>query len=151
MPPVKLAKTLTYLGTVPFIYGGMEAIGLAPISHLIPFDIKLAMIGYAAVILSFIAGIHWGVALSKIELNSESNLAFKLLLMSNVIALWAWLMWVWPTPENSALGLAAGFILMLILDWVWLHLPERTPWFWRLRWHATSVAIVSLVLTGVNQ
>lgn len=151
MSPVTLAKTLTYLGTFPFIYGGFGAIGLAPLSHLISFDIKVAMIGYAAVILSFIAGIHWGVALNKIELNSESNLAFKLLLMSNVMALWAWLMWLWPTPENSALGLAVGFILILILDWRWLHLPERKPWFWRLRWQATSLAIVSLVLTGVNQ
>ncbi|WP_044407905.1 DUF3429 domain-containing protein [Thiomicrospira microaerophila] len=156
MSPIRLAQILTYLGTLPFIYGALASLQMAPLANLMPFDIQQALLGYALVILSFIAGIHWGVALSKMAAPDQARpeqarLAGRLLLMSNVIALWAWCIWLWALSSLSPFsfwGLALGFGVMLVLDWRWLSLPQAKPWFWRLRWQASLVAILSLSLAG---
>lgn len=145
MSPIRLAQILTYCGTLPFIYSALYQLGVAPFAKLVTFDVQQAVLAYAAVILSFLAGIHWGVALSKLE-QANNSLALKLLLMSNVVALWAWLMWLLPIELMAVWGLVFGFALMLVLDWRWLDLPNTQPWFWRLRWHASVVAIASLSL-----
>jgi len=147
MTPIQLAKGLTYSGTLPFIYGALYSLGIAPLANLLTFDVMQAMLVYAAIILSFLAGIHWGLALNKID-QAADRLAYRLVLMSNVMALWAWLMLLWPSGSFSFWGLAFGFGLMLILDWRWLELNINQAWFWRLRWQASLIAIVSLVLAG---
>jgi hypothetical protein len=161
MSPIRLAQILTYLGTLPFIYGGLASLQMAPLANLMPFNIQQALLGYALVILSFIAGIHWGVALSKMAAQEQTRadqprpeqtkLAGRLLLMSNLIALWAWCIWLWTLSSLSPFsfwGLAMGFGVMLVLDWRWLGLPQAKSWFWRLRWQASLVAILSLSLAG---
>lgn len=149
MSAIRLAQLLTYLGTLPFLYGALVSLGLAPWLAILPFSVTDALLGYGVVILSFIAGIHWGLALNQQSSSSSQALAFRLLAMSNVIALWAWLMWLWPTTGFSFWGLAIGFGVMLSLDWYWLALQKSTPWFWRLRWQASAIAMLSLGLAGV--
>ena len=152
MRPITLAQILTYLGTLPFIYGGFALFGIAPFVERVPFDLSLGLLSYAVVILSFIAGIHWGIALQKMETGQHSGLALKLLLMSNLVALWAWFMWLFSSLLNSysLLGLAIGFAIMLLIDWRWLELPAQRPWFWRLRWQASSIAILALTIAGLS-
>lgn len=152
MKPITLAKTLTYLGMLPFIYGGFALLGIAPFVAHLPFDVTVGLLSYAVVILSFTAGIHWGVALQKMETRQHSTLALKLLLMSNLVALWAWFMWLFSSwlSSYSLLGLAIGFAVMLLIDWRWLELPAQRPWFWRLRWQASSIAILVLTIAGLS-
>jgi hypothetical protein len=35
--------------------------------------------------------------------------------------------------------------VLVWLDYRWLNLANTHPWFWRLRWHASSVAVVALL------
>jgi hypothetical protein len=114
MQSVTVARILTYLGTLPFLYGGLQAFGIAPYSEVLSFDISRALMGYAVVILSFIAGIHWGVALSEmpsqdmaptnlplLDKNHNSLLVNKLLISSNVIALWAWSLFLFAESHQA--------------------------------------------------
>jgi len=171
LEPQKLSKTLTYLGTLPFWYGILSALNLAPLnltlfSEQLPLDLSLVLMVYTLVILSFIAGIHWGLALSlhndysridnaqakatnqTIIQPSPSNvlLSNRLLISSNVIALWAWCVFVFFEDYQAWLGLAIGFSVMLLIDKVWIKLDKSIPWFWTLRWHASLIAIVCALM-----
>jgi len=170
----KLAKVLTYLGTLPFWYGILSALNLAPLnltlfSEQLPLDLSSVLMVYTLVILSFIAGIHWGLALSlhndfsrvdkaqTIATNqtlikpSSSNVSLsnRLLISSNVIALWAWCVFVFFEDYQAWLGLAIGFAVMLFIDRFWIKLDKSIPWFWTLRWHASSIAIVCLLMNAL--
>lgn len=159
MPFVLVAQILTYLGTLPFLYALLAAFNAAPFVTLLPFTVSDALMGYAVVILSFIAGIHWGLALSQSaapNINVRLNtVTVKLLISSNVLALWAWAMFLqfhwaaidqaWWFQSLSFVGLALGFAGLVWLDYRWLNLANTHPWFWRLRWHASSVAVVALL------
>ena len=157
----KLAKILTYLGTLPFWYGILSALNLAPLtldlfSNQLPVDLSQVLMAYTLVILSFIAGIHWGFALSlkndferadtAESVSPKHLLSNRLLISSNVIALWAWGVFVFFEDYQAWLGLAIGFAVMLLIDKVWIKLDKSIPWFWTLRWHASLIAIVCALM-----
>ncbi|HHT00525.1 MAG TPA: DUF3429 domain-containing protein [Thiomicrospira sp.] len=152
MHPVNIARTLTYLGTLPFWYGALFAFDLAPLSQQITINFSEVLIGYAAVILSFIAGIHWGVALSYLTAGhvapKKSYETIALFICSNVIALWAWAMLLWTPTSVAFFGLALAFVCLIFVDWKWANFSNSQPWFWKLRWHASSVAILSMLLNA---
>ena len=163
MQNMTVARILTYLGTLPFLYGGLQAFGIAPLSEVFNFDVSRALMGYAVVILSFIAGIHWGVALGEmpsqsvaptdsplLNKNHTPLLANKLLISSNVIALWAWALFLFAESHQAWLGLALGFVVLLWIDKSWLRLNQQRVWFWRLRWQASLIAIISMLANAFN-
>ncbi|WP_029407297.1 DUF3429 domain-containing protein [Thiomicrorhabdus sp. Milos-T2] len=162
----QLAKILTYLGTLPFWYGILSALNLTPLtlelnSHLQPFDISQVLMIYTLVILSFIAGIHWGFALNFHEdldlsganhaesVSSKGQLSNRLLISSNVIALWAWIVVAFFEDYQAWLGLAIGFVVLLLIDKAWIKLDQSIPWFWTLRWHASLIAITCLLMNAM--
>lgn len=60
-PPSETARLLGHAGLLPFVLGALLVwIGLAPDLHAF---VTLALSAYAAVIVSFLGGIHWGLAL----------------------------------------------------------------------------------------
>lgn len=95
MPLLLIA--LSILGLVPYIFFGLEAIG----PHVATADrMLLALIAWSAAVLSFAAGVHWGL-----ELRSTDTQ---------------------PPLQRLRLGLAA---LALIVAWVALALPMvARPW-----------------------
>ena len=169
----RLAKILTYLGTLPFWCGILLALNLVPLnlalySHQLSFDLSQALMVYTLVILSFIAGIHWGFALnlqndfsradnsqglSSNQISSNhtpSNiLPNRLFIRSNVIALWAWGAFVFFEDYQAWLGLAIGFAVMLLIDKFWIKLDKSIPWFWTLRWHASLIAIICALMNAL--
>lgn len=149
-----IASWLTYLGTLPFWYGILMAFDIAPLSSQLDFDLEQALLAYAAIILSFIAGIHWGIALSSLKqpgsLNSPTRLIeIKLLISSNVVALWGWLMLFALDKDQAWWGLCLGFVTLLMIDKFWIGLEKNSPWFWQLRLQATSTAILCMLLSGI--
>ena len=56
----RLATQLGYGGLLPFVAGAALVWGVRPDAH--PY-VTLALAAYAAVIVSFLGGIHWGLAL----------------------------------------------------------------------------------------
>ncbi|MGC9457526.1 MAG: DUF3429 domain-containing protein [Halothiobacillaceae bacterium] len=125
---------------------------LAGFAGLIPFVAPLLLLwwqgqwaaeaifvqhAYAALILSFLGGIYWGVALARQSAGW--------IWISVLPSLWAWPALVMP-PVAAAWILAAGFALMFLIDRAarqrgWIEL-----WFYQLRLVLGLVAIVSLLL-----
>lgn len=143
------ARALVYAGTLPFFALMLSALGWLPNPLFAAFDTLSWGMAYAAVILSFITGIHWMLALD--GKNLTQSLAKWLLLNSNLVALWAWLMWGLQDHALSWFGMALGFIWLLWLEVRVVKLPSLWPWFWTLRWQATTVATISLVVTGLTE
>ena len=77
----KIAKTLGYAGLIPFITFGIGSWVETPyLSNTI-----YVLITYAAIILSFMGAIHWGMAMSKTD-----NKKNKYFIISVIPALSAW-------------------------------------------------------------
>jgi hypothetical protein len=62
--PPTLALRLGYAGLIPFVAGALLVWGVREDAH--PY-VALALAAYAAAILSFLGGIHWGLALRQAE------------------------------------------------------------------------------------
>jgi hypothetical protein len=58
-PPTRIALQLGYAGLLPFVVGAALVWLVWPEAH--PYT-TLALSAYAAVIVSFLGGIHWGIA-----------------------------------------------------------------------------------------
>lgn len=77
----RLAKALTYSGLLPFLYFPVYLFFTGN-NVIFGFDVEALLVAYSAVIVSFIAGIHWGIFLFK-------KGSLNLFLCSNIIALLA--------------------------------------------------------------
>ena len=125
---------------------------LAGYAGLIPFVVPLLVLwwhpdwaeqavviqhAYAALILSFLGGIYWGVAL-----NRQSAVGIWL---SALPSLWAWPALLMP-PVAATWMLATGFALMFLLDRTARQRGWIRRWFFRLRLTLGLVAIASLLL-----
>ena len=131
----KSAFTLGFLGIIPFI--ATATINLVPGAPLHELSMH-ALLGYGAVILSFLGGIRWGVAI----LTTDSADLFGPLFVSIVPAALGWLALLLPSSMGLML-LALGFAAMLIAD---LRLSSAPPWYRSLRRPLSVGAIVSLIL-----
>lgn len=130
-PPAftRLAWLLAGAGTLPFLggivdlaSGGGAALAVVPI--------------YAAVIASFIAGIHWAAALLE-----PHRFGIRLLIASNGAALLGWLGALLP-PTPGFLLFAVLFPALAGVDRQLWRVGLWPLWFWRLR--AAISAVVTL-------
>ena len=94
--------TLMYMGLMPFI--GFSYAALLPSSSIIsPQTALLALSGYSSIILTFLAGCLW------------QHSSKGIIVLSNIIALFAWLSYLTPSPLWLGLGLC--FLILLLLDY----------------------------------
>lgn len=136
----KAAKWLGAFGAVPFV-----ALALAGFIYEGPLRDQLvfAVTAYGALILSFLGGVHWGLAIAD---PSQSPTAPRRLTVSVLPSLIGWAALLLPISSALVL-LAAAFILMLILD-RWASTNGEAPaWYPSLRWPLTLVVVTSLVVT----
>lgn len=139
MPKQKIATVLTYAGTLPFLaiavtsLIGFELPGLSP---------TLIMLTYGAVIISFVAGTHWGLYLYR-------DAPLNLFVHSNIITLLAWgglcsaiLLQVTFVPVLYIMC----FIILWVLDNRLYKAELHEDWFMRLRSHATMIVCMALAL-----
>lgn len=129
-----LAMALTGLGVLPIVV--LSLVLILPTSALswMPARSLLtqALIVYAALILAFLGGIHWGQG---VTLGHPARLIIAVL-----PALYAWgaSLLPWPGPGWA---LAAGLLFMLVIDLRNLGLPR---WYRRMRVAASLVVVVHL-------
>lgn len=131
-----IAKLLGYAGLVPFI---TFSIGCwVPLPFVT--DALSVLIAYAAVILSFMGAIHWGMAMSATDERRS-----QYLVISVIPALAAWVALI--TSELQALTfLGLGFIALYIYDSA-VEKPQGFPaWYIPMRKNLTIV--VTLCLAG---
>jgi hypothetical protein len=143
--PKRVATVLTYAGALPFVACAVillfgPAMGLGGFRQFA----SQAITTYAAIIVSFLGGIQWGVALSSHE--QQPQTAKSLWLLSVVPSLLAWAMLFLPNGSSRII------VAVFLVGFVWvidalLHLQQVIPtWFFRLRSVVSAVVMVSLIL-----
>ncbi|MEL6257551.1 MAG: DUF3429 domain-containing protein [Pseudomonadota bacterium] len=134
--------SLTLAGLLPF-FAGAGAILFIAIRGETPDGAALALLVYAAVILSFLGGVRWGV-----EMTAEvlAGLRFSVLLLSVLGSIAGWalvLVWTLVHPAPWLFLIMAG---ALLAHWLWdvLSSSAMPAWFSGLRTIASGGAVLSL-------
>ena len=144
------AYRLGLAGLIPF-YAGVLALWMTP--SLLPMSAALAAhrleLFYAAIILSFMGGVRWGLAMDR-----EDDLGLAL---STTPALIAWLA-LWPT---GVLGIAPtapvrygvlmlAFLVLMIADVRASAEGDAPEWYGSLRVRLTFAVALALALTMIR-
>ena len=136
----RLVRYLAYAGALPPWLG--LALHIAAPHAWAGF----AAVAYAAIIVSFVCGMHWGVYLC-----SSVPIPINLLLTSNAGALFAWAMVlasIWSVPL-ACIGLAIALGLLLAVDRRLLLAAVLEPWFWTVRRNVSIGLGASLVMWSI--
>lgn len=126
------------LGALPFV-----ALAAArPLTEgALAEEIGFAIAAYGAVILSFLGGIQWGLAVG--PGSQPRNLAAQLT-VSIAPSLVAWAALLLPDPANL-LVLAATFLAVLAVDMSAVRAGQAPAWYPKLRVPLTLVVVASLI------
>jgi len=141
---------------VPASAAWLGALGLIPfaaLAALLPFvngdlkpDLAYSLLAYGAVILSFLGGVHWGLAIGGTEPAGAASLKVRLIL-SVIPSLVAWAALL--VPERSGLFvLSAAIALMLIVDIRASRAGEAPKWYPRLRIPLSCAVTASLLVAA---
>jgi Protein of unknown function (DUF3429) len=139
------AMLLGVSGALPLLAGVAVAITTPS-----PFGIPVvpAVVVYAALILSFLGGMHWGLG-SAALLREPANLeATRIFGLSILPPLAGWVAVFLPGRLSPA-ALTFAFLAVLILD-RWIERLGYAPaWWMRLRIRLTAIVVVLLLLLAV--
>ena len=130
-----LAKFLTYAGALPFI-GCLIVPFIQPDFTALNFN-KI-ILTYSAVIVSFIAGIHWGIYMFK-------EAPINLFIHSNISTLFAWFAVLVNTPISFGIILICFFYLLFI-DKQLYDAEILDQWYIRLRVNISLIVLTTLAL-----
>ena len=138
------AAVLGLGGLIPFV--GHVVVML--LTNWVPVErIAISQLIYAAVILSFIGALHWGMALTD-PAGVEDRLGL-LMMVSVLPALYAWLV-AWVPPQQGLWLMAGGLMALLAFDFYAYRKRDDLEWFIRLRVVLTVVGVLSIVITAVT-
>ena len=135
-PLPRLVPALTIAGIIPFAAGALYL--LAPFGpphwHAL---VSTALAWWAVIILSFMAGSYWGMAVT--------GQADPLLLIgSNAAAIAAWAALIGLPSDWIPVAISTLFALLLLLEWR-AYATGRVPLFYlRLRMGITSAVVICL-------
>lgn len=135
IPPAALLLGLG--GLIPFIACAASVAADWPLPLI--DDPARALLGYAAVILSFLGGVRWGFALRMADAGLQAR-AFALSVGPSIAA---WLTLLAPT----LMGLAAMPALFLMLGVADMRMTDigAPIWYRRLRLLLTAIVVVALL------
>ena len=140
------ARCLGLLGLVPFVT--MTCVAVTDISVGID-NASFGLRAYGAVILSFLGGIQWGLAIRKSDGNARTREGLTPILTLSIVPSligWAGLM----VEETLGFGLLiVGFALILISDVRAANRGMAPRWYLRLRYPLTAVVISCLTVTAI--
>ncbi len=145
-----IAYVLGLAGAIPFVICSVAASQEGPRAA----SSLLALLGYGAVILSFVGAVHWGFALvaqmpaatQPAAAPRPPSLTFRLA-VSTVPALIGWIaimLAVLSMPEIGLAVLMAGFIATVATEARWSRLELLPPGYMALRWLLSAVVVTSL-------
>jgi hypothetical protein len=111
LPPVAIA--LGVAGLVPFMLLGLGAVGANADRA---FGAAEALVGYGAVILAFLGGVHWGFTLGEAEDRSAVRARLALGVLPSLVGWLAILCGIIGLPVSSMVVLIAGFTGTLVVE-----------------------------------
>jgi len=128
-----------YSGLIPFI-----ALALLIITNVFSDNVCRVMFDhYSAIILSFMAGVYWPLAMRE-----EGPVNPKRLMIASIgLALWGWMALMLPETLR-ALAFAAGFFFLFgidrwVLDVIWSNL------YLTMRSHLTAVVVSCQIVVAL--
>ena len=142
------ALVLGLAGLLPFLWGAVTLVS----SDLAEWGAKAlgprfigphVQLFYGTIILSFMSGVLWGFAT-----RTEGRVAATGYALSVLPALWAFFM-VGGGPVSAAISLAAGFIGLLGLDYMFWKQELAPRWWMSLRILLTVVVVACLGITAL--
>jgi hypothetical protein len=135
-------------GLIPFVGLALAlAAGFTPPLFTDEDSVRVALVGYGVVILSFLGGVRWGLALKEDEAgDGKANRDFVIAIIP---ALLGWFAWFQPAPADLW-WLAAAHVLLGLLDYGLACRIIVQEWFGRLRLGLSLIAALSLILAAVT-
>jgi hypothetical protein len=125
-------------GLIPFVVGALAAWFGPPADYSL---VLYALATYAAVILSFVGALHWGVAMMDPAATGRAQWAATLWSVTPALIGWAALL----LPTLVGLRVMAGaFLLQLAMDRALARRHPVPPWFLPLRYRLSIVAALAL-------
>jgi hypothetical protein len=143
MPVIAIALSL--LGLVPLVFFAFGAVGPVPetAEHML-----VSLIDYAALILSFAGGVHWGLALAPGAVRASMRFGAGVL---PLIVAWVGLVLAQMVSPTVALAvLIVGYLAMVLTEHraaQRLLVPSRYVW---IRWGFSVVAMVMMVMVLIS-
>jgi hypothetical protein len=141
------ALVLGLAGLLPFLALSLQVAAGWPLSPRMTGPALYALKIYAAVILSFLGGVHWGLAMSRPP-GAASQATWLSYCVSVLPALCGWGVVAWldaPAGNRVALlALAAAFAALLACDLNAVAAGEAPRWYVRLRLVLTVVVVACL-------
>ncbi len=147
----KMACYLGYGGLLPFLGLALAGIVGYKSQSLLGISVEAWMAIYAAVILSFLGAIHWGVVITLSDklTESESNI---LLIYSVIPSLLAWFSFL-LSLQHTLFFLALLVLLTYFVDHLLLFKKLEaviSQEFAKLRLHLSSIVSLLLFVTAAN-
>jgi hypothetical protein len=146
-PPDSIPRPAFWLGTgglVPFVVLTSALFALP--DHTRP-QLLFWLTAYAAVILSFVGALHWGVAMVHAQMREPDRTVY--MAWSVVPALAAWVSVLLPA-QTGLLLMAATFAVHFAADRQLAQRFALPAWYLRLRGGLTGVVVLCLLLAIVQ-
>ena len=140
-PPVSdTARLLGHLGLLPFVLGAALVWVVNAEAH--PYA-TLALSAFAAVVVSFLGGIHWGLAID--SPSREDNGRFPARIALSVMpSLAGWVALL--VPETFGLFILATAVAAMLWVDIWATRAGYAPsWYPKLRIPLTCVVLATLI------
>ena len=138
-----LAIILAASGVLPFALLGVLSLGGSPSDSLLAVR---GLVGYGAVILAFLGGVHWGFALEEQGDGRALHQRLGLGVIPSLIGWAAIFSSFIASPVLSLAILIAGFIAVVVTEWR-AHRRGLVPGgYMVMRW-VVSVIVVALLTT----
>ena len=136
-----LPLTITAIGAMPFV-------GLSVAASMQWFDdtgfVIHTLLSYAAVILSFLGGVHWGIAVSHYA--HDKRIANRLIAESVIPSLIGWAALFHTELHVQLLVLTVMFTCVWAIDSLLVARKIIPLWFFEIRCIITPVVVVSLYI-----
>ena len=144
-----LIKALGFGGIIPFWAFS------SPIAPHLPLDLLgdavhqnagTLQIGYGATIISFLGGVHWGLAMTSL---TPLKLTGQRYVWSVLPCLTAWPTLAMPVEHAAAMqSVLLGFVYLV--DRGWFNKGGFPPWYMAMRLPLTIGAVAGLAMTAVS-
>lgn len=143
----RAATWLVTLAVLPIVALALQVVARWPLSPRLTGPALYNLTIYASVLLAFLGGVHWGLALARSR-GGDGALDLRGYGVALLPALAGWA-GLWFAARNGLLVLAAGFVAALAYDLWAVRIGEAPGWYGRLRVAMTVVVVAALVAAAV--
>jgi len=142
----KAALVLGWAGVVPFAAGGLAVMtGTGPIRDGV--WVLVPLLAYGAVILSFLGGVRWGLAL-RVRPEEAQARALALSVLPSLVG-WVGLC-LYAHPGVAVMVLIAGHVVQGAYDVAAAREGLAPAWYGRLRIQLTAAAALALTFAWIG-